>query len=334
MNRTIITTHHVLQQSLTSHFLIQFLGGRTFIEQSINKLHLTSSDVMAGATGTPLHAGNHPWIRNAQEARLDDFLRRDYGGHTARQLITDPTLNPAQFDLMQADAQRYVADLRDTTARALIRGDMALTLGDPRFPGLTSGPAQNLVDNVLSPERFAEGNTAALARQAELVDYRAARTAIETAGADSRWVAFDTPERTLAYIQEAEQRGFNIVNGREATASSLDGFVRHVDDGRIAEYTNAWGPEHGVPGSRWSRIPLAGKLGIIGLAATTIYSLTQAANAQTVEERNRIVQDVAVVLALEAVVVVAGLPLLPAVIVSAVGYALYQYATDPELGRS
>jgi Ca2+-binding RTX toxin-like protein len=132
----------------------------------------------------------------------------------------------------------------------------------------------------------------------------------------------------VTYLEAAEREGASAVNTRGASATSLQRYIEHMDDGRVTAHVNARGRELGILPERWSRLPLAAKIGVLGLLGSTVFGIRQANAAPTVAERNQLLQDTAVMFALEVGVLAAGLGLAPAVLVTTVGYGLYKYATD------
>lgn len=217
MIRSSIQTHHVIQQDVGDHALIEFLGRDEVIESNANKLHLTTNKSIAEITNTARHASNHPWVNEVQRERLNEFMRRSYGGYTVGELIADPNLSSTSFSEMRADAVRYVDDLRDITARGILSGEIPLTINDARFPDVTTSvEAKARTLEFLSPEKFARGETAAAVRAAEVAEYRGTRAALEAAGLDSRWVAFADAETLAIYQAETERAGLQAYNSTHA----------------------------------------------------------------------------------------------------------------------
>ena len=324
---SIISTHHVLQQSLTGHPVIELIGGRRWIEADANKLHLTHNLEVARATGTPLHLSNHPWIEAAQRARLDEFTQRTFGNFSFQQLLADPGLSPAAYQQMQDAAEAFANDLRDLTGKGILNGELMLTSQDPRAGGIDLEARTN---NYLSAQRFSPGSEATQARAADLVTFRADRTALETAGIDQKWRAFDTPERVATLIESSLEQGGRPINTREAKVLKLGDYAEFIDDGTIDARLHATPAARGLPPSLLRRFGLPGLLATVVIAASVSPEIARAATADTVAEQNKALQDLSVAVGLEITALALGLGFAPALLLTGVGYAVYQYSTDAE----
>ncbi|MFM7853900.1 MAG: hypothetical protein ACKO96_18750, partial [Flammeovirgaceae bacterium] len=252
---SIVKTHHILQQNLVDHPLIRLIGGRTWIESTANKLHLTNKLDVAIATGTPLHLSNHSWIENAQRARLDEYFlnieNRVFGNLTGRQLLADPGLNPLAYAEMKAAATSFADDLRDITGKGILNGDLFLTSTDPRAVGID---VRAQADNYLSAQRFSSSTSATQARAADLVTFRADRAALEAAGVDARWRAFDTPAKARALFESSAELGGKPYNTAGASSTSLARYAAHIDDGTISAYVANTPAAKALPSRLLSRL--------------------------------------------------------------------------------
>ena len=324
---SIISTHHVLQQSLTGHPVIELIGGRRWIEADANKLHLTNNLEVARATGTPLHLSNHPWIEAAQRARLEEFTQRTFGNFSFQQLVADPGLSPAAYQQMQDAAEAFANDLRDLTGKGILNGELMLTNQDPRAGGIDLEARTN---NYLSAQRFSPGSEATQARAADLVTFRADRTALETAGIDPKWRAFDTPERVATLIESSLEQGGRPINTREAGVLKLGDYAEFIDDGTIDARLRATPAARGLPPSLLRRFGLPGLLATVVIAASVSPDIARAATADTVAEQDKALQDLTVAVGLEITALALGLGFAPALLLTGVGYAVYQYSTDAE----
>jgi Ca2+-binding RTX toxin-like protein len=333
-NPTVITTHHILlKNNYNLHPLINLIGGNKWIEESANKLHLVNTDFLAQATETPLHAGYHPWIKDAQWARLNEFNEWTFQGHKAKALIANKNLNPAAYDEMLDALRKYAGDVRDMTAAAILDGRLPLSKQDARFATWADKDFYTRADQVLDPAKFAQGDAAQALRNADIQDYVNARNAIPS-GADSRWMAFNTPEKVIALAEHSnEAYGAHPWNLGEADLPSFDRYIDHVDDSQrsVRNYIDDKLIARGLSRATLNKLSNAMRVGLLGILVSVGLDAFAASRASSVQERNTIVQDAIVSAGMEILLVAAGVGAAPATIISLLGFAGYKYATDREV---
>jgi len=328
--KSTVQTHHLVQQALGENPVFAELLGEDWIQKNINTIHLPSVVEVASATDTSLHLSNHSAVAKAQKALFESFRTREFGGIEASTLIADPTRNPAAFAEMKAAAIQLANNVRDATGKGLIDGKIFLTTKDVRAAGVDLVSAANAY---FSPDKFLGSSQAAQNLSTELAGYRSARAALDAAGVDSAWVAFDTPQKAIAYLESSIKAGRNPANTRYATSPSFAKYLEYIDDGSIDAYVRNTPAVKALPRQLLEALSKRGigpLLAVALIVAAASPDVARAATANSAQERDSILRDAAVSTGLDIATMALGLEVAPALLVTAAGYGMYKYATDTE----
>jgi Ca2+-binding RTX toxin-like protein len=332
-----IETHHIFQKTGGNyHILIErVMGGDAWVNNALNYFHLPEGYDVAKASGMPLHSSEHPWLRDAQNNLLDKFMQRRFDGFTAEQLVNNPNLNKAAYDKMAAAFRPYAERIRDMTAVGLWENVLPLSLNDPHVGEISRLDADNLTKLYLSEDLFQEGAEAAL--EERMGAFKSVRSLWLQAGLDPGWLNLDNPQRLRGLLDATivENGLFPWKAGKIGGENSFIDVLNHIDDGRTDSFLMRKLDELGVRAETIDAIDKksggklgpGGKIGLLILAAATLAALTPAAGAQTVEERDRIVKQVAGNLGLEIAAMAARLGLAPEILIAVLGDALISYTT-------
>jgi Ca2+-binding RTX toxin-like protein len=243
-----LNTHHILQQGLRSHvFFTQILKNVPWLDQSLNLINLTTDAATAQRTGTPLHQSGHTWVLEAQQALFGQFTERKFNGRKAIVLAENPSLDPAAYAEMMVEANRFAEQVRDATGRALVKGEIFLTHGDPKAPVGGIDIRRTEIERAVT-NRF-NGGESINPFAADDAAYRQQRASFS----DPLWSAFDTPEKIAELGNSIAEKGWTnraSLNGFKEYARSrgVDYFSRSSSEG-VLESTFA--PFEERPGTDW-----------------------------------------------------------------------------------